>query len=104
MADNDLMVLQDAEAALSTLSQKYRLAVLNKDFTTIGELKPELDKAADAYQAARQKLLAEGVIMTEADVMEMRRIKAEIDQAADTQSMVQGALKLAGFIAKVVAL
>jgi len=49
-------------------------------------LKPKVDEAYDKYSKARLKLMEEGVLATDTDVVEMRRIRAEIDQAATTQA------------------
>lgn len=100
MTDNDLMVLEDAADALFTLDQEYRLAILNADIDKVEELKPQVEAAFDKYSLARLRLLETGVLATDADVAEMRRIKAQIDQAATLQTLVKGAVRLAVFLAK----
>jgi len=64
------------------------------------QLKPKVDEAYDRYSQARLNLLKEGVVATDEDVAEMRRIRAEIDQAAATQSLIEGAVRFIAFIAK----
>lgn len=102
MADNDLTVLEGARDALFTLEREYRLAVNNADLERMTALSPQLDAAADQLSAARLNLLKQGQIATDADVAEMRRIKGEIDQAAETQQLVEGAIRFVAFLRKFV--
>jgi hypothetical protein len=100
MADNDLIVLEDARDAAFGLEKEFRRAIRNGDMATALQLKPTVEEAVDALSQARLNLLKEGVLATDADVAEMRRIKAEIDQAANTQQLIEGAIRFAGFLAK----
>ena len=102
MADNDASVLEDAKEAAFALDKAYRRAVLTADLDTMRQLKPQVDGAYERYSQARLNLLKEGVLATDADVTEMRRIRAQIDQAATTQTLIEGAIKFVGFIAKFV--
>jgi len=102
MTDNDEIVLEDAKEASFALDKAYRRAVLNADLDMMMELKPQVDRAYDRYSQARLKLLTEGVIATAQDVTEMRRIRAEIDQAATTQTLIEGAIRFVAFITKFV--
>jgi hypothetical protein len=92
MADNDEIVLEDAKEAAFTLDKAYRRAVLNADFDKMTELKPQVDDAYDNYSLARLKLIEKETLTTDADVSEMCRIRAEIDQAATTQAIVAGGI------------
>jgi hypothetical protein len=100
MIDNDEIVLEDAQEAAFLLDKAYRRAMLDADLDRVTMLKPQVDEAYDRYSQARLNLMKEGVLATDGDVAEMRRIRAEIDQAAATQSMIEGAVKFATFIAK----
>jgi len=100
VADNDEIVLEDASEAAFILDKAYRRAVLKADLDALTELKPKVDAAYDRVSQARLNLLKDGVLATDDDVGEMRRIRAEIDQAATTQTLIEGAIKLAIFIAK----
>lgn len=100
--DNDAIVLEDAKDAAFRLDVAYRKAIYRNDTDAILELKLQVDAAYDRYSLARLKLLEEGMIATDQDVIEMRRLKAEIDAAADTQALVEGAIRFAGFLAKFV--
>ena len=102
MADNDEIVLEDAKEAAFALDKAYRRAILNADLDTMMKLKPQVDAAYDRYSQARLNLLQEGVLATDEDVAEMRRLRAEIDQAATTQTLIEGAIRFAAFIAKFV--
>jgi hypothetical protein len=100
MADNDEIVLEDAKEAAFTLDKAYRRAVLAADLDTMMQLKPQVDGAYDRYSEARLNLLKEGVLATDDDIAQLRHIRAEIDQAATTQTLIEGAMKFAAFIAK----
>ena len=96
--DPDLTVLEEAAAAVTAIDRKYRRANFNEQI----ELKPERDEAFNTYARARLKLLEEGVIATEEDVEQMKRIRREVARARKTQTLIAGALRLARFLAKFV--
>lgn len=100
MADNDMMVLEDAQDALFTLTKAYRKAMNDNNLNDMATLKPQVDAASDAYSDARLKLLEAGVLATADDMAEMRRVKGEIDAAANTQQIIQGAIQLVGLLRK----
>ena len=100
MTDNDLMVLEDARDAAFTLDKAYRRAVRGSDTAAMRKLRPEVNKAYSAVGRARRKLLEAGVLATGADVTRMRRLKAEIDHAADTRQLINGAAKIVKFLLK----
>ncbi len=102
MADNDQIVLEDAKETAFALDKAYRRAIYKGDLDTAMELKPKVDRAYDQYSQARLNLLQEGVLATDADILEMRRIRGEIDQAATTQALIDGAVRFAAFIARFV--
>lgn len=94
MADTDLIVLEDAEESAFMLDKAYRKAIMQRKYSVARKLKPKVASAYNAYSEARLTLLEEGIITSKEDVIEMRLIKAEIDDAANTQQMVIGAVKL----------
>lgn len=100
MIDNDLMVLEDAADAVFSLDQEYRLAILAADIDKVEQLKPQVEAAYEKYSLGRLKLLEKGVLATDEDVAEMRRIRAQIEQAATLQTLIKGAVRLAAFLAK----
>jgi hypothetical protein len=100
MPDNDLIILEDAKEAAFALDKAYRRALLNADLDTMTELKPKVDEAYDRYSSARLRLISQGTVATEQDVAELRRIRAEIEQAATTQSLILGAIEFAAFLAR----
>ena len=102
MADNDLIVLEDAKDAAFTIDKAYRRAIRKRDLDAAMKLKPKVEDAYSALSAARLRLMEEGMLATDADVAEMRRLKAEIDEAAETQQMIEGAITMAKFLAKFV--
>jgi hypothetical protein len=100
MPDYDLIILEDAKEAAFALDKAYRRAMLNADLDTMTELKPKVDEAYDRYSSARLRLMSQGTVATEQDVAELRRIRAEIEQAATTQSMILGAIEFIAFLAR----
>lgn len=98
--DNDAIVLEDAKDAAFALDKALRRAVRELDLAKVEELKPEVGKAFDTLSQARLRLLQEGMIATDSDVAEMRKIRAELEDAAQTQQVIQGAVKLVGLLRK----
>ena len=94
MSDNDSIVLKDLGETVTMIDVKYRLANPADRI----DMKEERDKALAEYGVARDRLLAEGVICTDEHIVEMRKIKAEIEQAAQTQQMIQGIVSLVKFL------
>ena len=99
MPDNDALVLEDAGEVVSLLDVRYRSASFDDQVA----IKPERDRAFSAYSAARLKLLQADVICTDADLEEMTRLRNEVRKAADKQSLVIAAAKVAVFLAKLAA-
>jgi len=97
--DNDAEVLRAANDAVIEIDLRYRAASF--DDKTV--LKPERDRAFHQYQAARLKLLEEGVICTGDDVAEMREIREEVIKAAQTQALLNAIGRVVGFLARVAA-
>ncbi|MGD8588909.1 MAG: hypothetical protein PVG22_08780 [Chromatiales bacterium] len=96
--DTDLEIMKSAASAATEIDVKYRVAT----FADKIKLKPERDKAFNAYAQARLKLLEDGMISTEADLQTMQEIKTEVQQARDTQTLILGIGKLVGFLTKFV--
>lgn len=99
MPDNDARVLEDAADAVTVIDLEYRAADAGGRLA----LKTARDEAFRRYAEARLKLLADGVICNDADVEEMTRLRQEVKQAADTQALVQAAVKLTIFLARIAA-
>ncbi|MEO6333627.1 MAG: hypothetical protein ABIO91_01460 [Pyrinomonadaceae bacterium] len=93
MADNDSETLKFLGYSLGDLQDKYRDMPPHER----ADLRPKLDEAFDAYQDLRILLLSPGVIITDADLGQMKAIGDEISRAADKQSLISGAIKLVGF-------
>lgn len=102
MTDNDQIILEDAKESAFTMDKAYRRAMLSNDIDAMVQLKPKVNESFDLYSKARLRLFEEGVIATDEDVAQLRRIRADIDQAATTQALIMGAVKFIGFIKKFV--
>lgn len=92
--DNDGKMLEQLSYALGDLQYKYRYSTPLER----AAIRPGLEVAFQEYQAYRVMLLGGSVITTDDDLVEMREIRAEIDRAADKQSLIDAAIKLAGFL------
>lgn len=97
--DNDAEVLRAASDSVTEIDLRYRAASFDDKIL----LKPERDRAFHNYQAARLKLLEDGVICTEDDVAEMRKLRQEVVKAAQTQALLTAIGRVVGFLAKVAA-
>ena len=92
--DNNTLILKDAADCLQTIDIQYKLS----DFNSKKQLKESRDNAFDVYSRARLKLLADEVLCTDQDVQTMKQLRQEIEQAAETQSLIQGILSLVQFL------
>lgn len=96
LADADVALLDAAESALDVLYEQY-FAASAKDQLL---LKPQIEQAAHGVLNARLLLLAPGTIAADADVKEANRIRVEIEQAASTQELILGVVRLISLLAR----
>jgi|688.fasta_scaffold581509_1 hypothetical protein len=94
--DYDALTNEEAIRALRWADSEYRLAFPEVQV----EMWESLQEAWDRYLAARVNWLKPGMICTDKDVILMKQIRREICQAADTQTLIQGLIKLARFFLK----
>lgn len=94
MADNDSIVLADLGETVTMIDVKYRLANPADRI----DMKEDRDNAIAEYGVARDKLLADGVICSDMHIAQMRKIKAEIEHAAQNQEIILGIVKLVKFL------
>ena len=92
--DNDTLVLQDAAACLIAIDIQYKLS----DFNAKKQLKKHRDKAFNVYSMARLELLTDEIICTDTDVEEIKKIRQEIEQAAQAQTLIDGILRMVKFL------
>jgi hypothetical protein len=92
--DNDLIILKQAKSALFAIDVKYKMSGFND--------KKKLVKARDAafstYALERLELLEEGVKCTQQDIDEMKEIRRQIEEAAETQTLIQAIFRLTSFL------
>ena len=98
--DNDAIVIEDAKDAAFALDKALRRAVRENDFDQLREIKPKVNEAFETLSRARLVLLKADVIATNDDVAEMRRIRAELEEAAKKQQIIAGAAKLVALLRK----
>jgi hypothetical protein len=96
LADDDAALVDTAEAALDALYEQYFEASAKDQLL----LKPQIELAAQGVLKARILLLAPGTIAADADVKEANRIRGEIEQAASTQELILGVVRLISLLAK----
>lgn len=93
--DNDSIMLEELGTAVIIMQQKYRKAPI-ADWAT---LQAELQAAMAQYVLYQAFLLKQGTISSDDDLDEMRDIKNEIDNAAETQQLVLAIGRFAAFVA-----
>ncbi|TJZ67449.1 hypothetical protein [Chitiniphilus eburneus] len=95
MADiQDREYVRLAEAALDALFDQYAAAGPADKW----QLKPAITKATEELLSARLALFKEGVLTTPADLDAIRQLKQDIDRAADIQTSILAAVKLAAML------
>lgn len=94
--DHDLEVLEKATKAVFLIDKKYKKASFDEKL----EIKDARDKAFNAYMLARIQLVRDGIICTPDDVDQMKNIRQEVEQAANTQSLIIAIFRLARFLTK----
>lgn len=88
--DNNDIVLDEATKAVFIIGVKYRKADINEK----QQLRQQRDIAFSTYSIARLKLLEDEVICTDLDVMEMKDIRKEIENAAKIQNLITAIARL----------
>jgi hypothetical protein len=90
----DLLYVEEAESILGLLFRRYA----NSDEADQFLLEPIISKAADELLAARLRLFRRGALTTPDELAKLKSLKGSIDNAADFQSIVIAALKLAAYL------
>ncbi|MFQ5604322.1 MAG: hypothetical protein ACE5HS_13725 [bacterium] len=93
--DKDAKILQEMGNAVIDLQVKYRNSTLSDRVS----LKPTLEELLNDYAKYQLRLLKEGVITTDEDLQEMAKIRAEIDEAAQKQSLLKAIARTVAFVA-----
>ena len=92
----DKEFLDIADDALSAAWDKYHAAPDSDKLL----LYPQVDLAYRRVLDIRMKLLDEATITTAQDVAEARRLKGQIDSAADNQALVMALVRFIALVAK----
>ncbi len=92
--DNDSIMLEELGTAVILMQQRYRAAPL-ADWP---DIQGKLQEAMAQYLLYQAFLLKQGTISSEQDIAEMRDIKKDIDEAAETQEFVAAMTRFAVFI------
>ena len=97
--DNDTQVLRLASAALFAMEVKCR----NAGVMDRVAMKQERDQLWQAYLDARDKLIAEGIVVGDDELAEMTALTQDLERATALNQTAQAVLKLVGFFAKIAA-
>ena len=97
-ADTDADVLRDAGETAVEIDVRYRM---EEDVNERQKLRRPRDAAFSAYSEARLRLMRKGTITTAQHVEDMRAIRSEIDQAADSQALIVAIGRFVAFLATV---
>jgi hypothetical protein len=92
--DQDLEYVQRAETELNKLFDKYAKATPSEKWL----MKPAIKQAAESLLSARLALFKEGTLTTSEDMDSLENLKNEIEAAADAQSTILSAVKLAAML------
>jgi hypothetical protein len=93
--DKDTVMLQQMGNALVDLQVKYRSSNLSDRMA----IKPALEELLGDYADYQLRLLKEGVITSDDDLEEMKKIQEEIDKAAKKGAMLKAIARTIAFIA-----
>lgn len=92
--DNDAKMITILSNALINLQVKYR----GSNVIDRMQLKPNLEELLNKFSGYQLKLLEEGIITTENDLVEMALLKEQMDNAANTQQILAMIGKTIAFI------
>lgn len=94
MAEDNKLALQTLRSTMEELDIKY----MEADEASKLEMKDELDEAFLAFSRARLRLLKKRVLCDTSCKDQMQSIRAEIEQAADTQTLIQAIIRWSRFL------
>ncbi len=93
--DRDTQMLQEMGNAVITLQMKFR----NSPLADRMAIKPALEELLSDYADYQIRLLKEGIITGEQDLVEMADIRQEIEQAAEKEALLKAIGKTIAFVA-----
>ncbi len=94
MADKDEILIDEVEAAFRSAYRRFRRADPGEQDSMFNDLQ----RAATEWVRAQKKLVEDDELATQAMLDQMRRIKDEIDDAANTQELVIALGRLVAFL------
>lgn len=97
--DNDTEALRLANEALFAMEKKCRKAGLDDRL----EMARERQRLWDAYDTARDNLIASGVIVGDAELDELARLTEDLKAATKTNDVAQIVLQIVGHFARIAA-
>jgi hypothetical protein len=96
MTDSNTLFLQTASAVMNELDIRYMEADLDGKM----QLKDDLDKAMMTFSEIRCRLLESEVICTPDDVVQMQRLRQEVNKAGSVQAVLSTLVRLTRFLAR----
>lgn len=94
MADRDDILIDDIEAAFRSAYRRYR----RSDPVEQDEMFDTLERAAKEWVVAQRKLVEEDERATQELINQMRKVKRDIDDAANTQEFTIALGRLVAFL------
>lgn len=94
MADRDDILIDDIEAAFRSAYRRYR----RSDPVAQDEMFETLESAAKEWVVAQRKLVEEDERATQELINQMRKVKQDIDDAANTQELTIALGRLVTFL------
>lgn len=96
MADNNKLALQTLASTMEELDIRY----MEADEAGKLAMQDELDEAVLAFSRTRLRLLRKRVLCNSSCLEQIRDIRQEIQTAAETQALIQGIIRLLGFLVR----
>lgn len=96
MTDSNTLFLQTAAAVMNELDIRYMEADLDGKV----QLKDDLDKAMMTFSEIRCRILESEITCTADDIAQMQRLRQEVNEAEEMQSVLSTMARLTRFFAR----
>jgi hypothetical protein len=89
--ERNAAMLRAAGDAVMAVDLRFHLAGFDEQF----EMRDERDRAFNAFAAARNRLMLPGLAISEEEIAEVDVLRREVENAADTATLIAAAGKIA---------
>ena len=94
MADDNKLALRTLASTMEELDIRY----MEADVADKLAMKDELDEAFLAFSRARLRLLQNRVLCNSSCLQKIKEIRQEVEDAANSQQLIKGIIRLVGFL------